>query len=106
MEAILEKRPGRVLTRGAAAKIFAGQKDACFLVTRLIEWKGWIRLSALWHITPVGEQSVGKSCAFDGGQVFGRDDVVRVNMSAVQRNNQAVVDGKCLHDISFRHSSS
>src|SRR5689334_13562300 len=33
-KAVLRKRPGCVLTRGATAEIFACQKNACSLVTR------------------------------------------------------------------------
>src|SRR5262245_57300407 len=53
-ESVIEQRPGRVLTRGAAAKVVTRQQDGRALVARLVEKERSIA-GAVAAVAPVGK---------------------------------------------------
>src|SRR5918999_1460126 len=90
MEAVVAQRPGRVLARGAAAEVLAPEEDGCRLVPRLIEHE-------LRVLAPVGEQALAEPGALDRREVLLRDDLVGVDVGAVERRDEAVQDGELVH---------
>src|SRR5262245_6257614 len=93
-EAVVHQRPRRVLARRAAAEVLAREQDVRALVLRPVEHE--LRVAA-----PGGEQPGRVAGALDRLQVFLRDDLVGVDVGAVQRRDQPVQDGEFLHQ---RHS--
>src|SRR4051812_36755152 len=89
-ETVVAQRPGRVLARGADAKILAREQDLRTLVARLVEHEPWV-------LAPRGEAGVAEAGALDRLQVPLWNDLVGVDVRAVERNN----DG--LHDAEFVH---
>src|SRR5262249_48075390 len=70
---------GRVLARGADAEVLAREQDLRALVTRLVEHE-------LGVPAPRGEAGVAKAGALDRLQVPLRNDLVGVDVRAVERN--------------------
>src|SRR6478736_4297703 len=93
-EARVHQRPGRVLARGAAAEVLAREQDARALVLRPVQHE-------LRIVAPGGEQPFGVARALDRLQVLLRDDLVGIDVGAIERRNQAVQDGELFHQ---RHS--
>src|SRR5688572_5792048 len=89
-KAVVHQRPGRVLARGAAAEVPARKQDGGALVARLVQDE--VRILA-----PFGEQALPEPRALDRRQVLLRDDLVGVDVGAVERRHQAVQDGELVH---------
>ena len=89
----------------ATAKILARQQDACTLVARLVQHEVGIGLActlrhtgfALVQIAPFVEQVGAKACAPDRLEKLLGNDGVGINVFAIERRNQALVNGECLH---------
>src|SRR5262249_1458728 len=78
-ETVVAQRPGRVLARRADAEVLACEQDLRALVTRLVEHE-------LGVLAPRGEAGVAEAGALDRLQVPLRNDLVGVDVRAVERN--------------------
>src|SRR6185503_5745043 len=77
-EAVIAQRPRRVLARGADAEVPAREQDLRALVARLVQ-------DELRILAPRGEAGVAEAGALDRLQVLLRDDLVGVDVGAVER---------------------
>src|SRR5687768_14044923 len=89
-KAVVHQRPRRVLARGAAAEILAREQDLRSLEARLVE-------DELRVLAPGAEQAFGEADALDRSQVLLRDDLVGVDVGAVERRDQRVQHGELHH---------
>src|SRR5262245_24205660 len=89
-EAVVAQRPRRVLARGADAEVLAREQDLRALVARLVEHE-------LGVLAPRGEAGVAEAGALDRLQVLLRNDLVGVDVRAVERNNEGLHDGELVH---------
>src|SRR5262245_3687583 len=89
-EAVVAQRPRRVLARGADAKVLAREQDLRALVTRLVEHE-------LGVLAPRGEAGVAEPGALDRLQVLLRNDLVGVDVRAVERHDEGFQDGELVH---------
>src|SRR5690606_21881387 len=104
-EAILVQRPRRVLARGAAAEVLARQQHAGALVAREVEHEVRVDrpraavLPRLAHVqvAPLVEQVRAEAGALDRLEELLGDDLVGVDVGAVQRGDQAGVGGEGFH---------
>src|SRR6185437_8722794 len=79
-EAVVAQRPGSVLARGADAEVLAREQDLRALVTRLVEHEPGV-------LAPCREAGVAEAGALDRLQVPLRNDLVGVDIRAVERND-------------------
>src|SRR5690606_7562224 len=89
-ESVIRQRPHGVLTRGAGAEIRSGDENAAAIEGRSVEHEGRV-------VAPCGEQTVLESRTGDALQVHGRDDLIRVDIGAAQRDADALVSGEGFH---------
>ena len=107
-KSVLVQRPGRVLTRGAAAEILARQQDGGALVTRLVEHEVRIGLALLrvlarlaWvQVAPRVEEVLPEARLADRLEELLGDDRVRVDVLAIHWGHEPFVEGEFLHVIS------
>src|SRR5689334_3353653 len=93
-EAVVAQRPRSVLARGADAEILAREQDLRALVARLVE-------DELRILAPRSEAGVAEAAALDRLQVALRNDLVGIDVGAVERHDQRLEDGELVHQ---RHS--
>src|SRR5687767_5566332 len=79
-----------MLARGAAAEVLAREQDGGVLEARLVQ-------DELRVLAPRREQALAEPGALDRFQVLLRDDLVGVDVGAVERRHQAVQDGELVH---------
>src|SRR5690606_20784518 len=104
-EPVVVQSPGGVLAAGAAAEILPRQQDARALVARLIHDEIRIQRTpaavlvglALVQITRLVEQVLAKAGALDRLQELLRDDVVGIDVGAIQGHDQAVFGCEFFH---------
>src|SRR5688572_6789023 len=89
-KAVVHQRPGRVLARGAAAEVLAREQDGGAPVARLVEHE-------LRVLAPFAEQPLGKTGALDRRQILFRDDLVGVDVAAVERRDEAAQNYEFVH---------
>ena len=89
-ESEITESPGGVFAAGTAAEVFAGDKNLCVLVARVIEDEFGQGL-AFGRLTPVEEKEVAVAGALDALEELLGDDLVRIDVGAVERS-----DGRCL----------
>src|SRR5262249_8753586 len=104
-EAIVGQGPRRVLARGAATKVLAGQKDARFLMVRMIEHK--ILLGAPILIkTPVVKEKLAESGSLDAFEGLFRSDLVGVDVGADEGIDETGVFSEWLHYLNSQCRTS
>src|SRR5215213_4317389 len=89
-EARIDQRPGRMLARGAATEVLACEQDAGALVLRPVQHE-------LRIVAPGGEQAWREAGALDRLQVLLRDDLVGVDVGAVERCHQSIQYRELIH---------
>ena len=89
-KAVVHQRPWRMLARGAAAEVLAPEKNGRAFVARLVQHEARV-------FAPVGKQALGEAGALDRSQVLLRDDLVGVDVGAVERHHEAVQHGELFH---------
>src|SRR5207249_5031333 len=92
-EARVLDRPRRVLAAGPTAEVGTGQHDRRAGVARIVEHEGWI-------LPPLVEQERTEARALDPLEVDGRDDLVGVDVGAIQRERGALDPRDRLHQRS------
>ena len=90
LEAEVAQRPDGVLAAGAGAEVGAGDEDARALVGGLVE-------DELGVLAPAGEQRVFEAGLGDPLQVDGGDDLVGVDVRALERHGDAGVGRELVH---------
>src|SRR6478672_4053079 len=104
-EAVFLQRPWRVFPRGAAAEVLAGQQHAGALVARRVEDELRVERPhavvapglADVEVAPFVEQVRSEAGALDRLQELLGDDLVGVDIGAVERTGQAGVGGEGFH---------
>src|SRR6185295_5647952 len=94
-KAVVDERPRRVLARGAATEVLARKENGRALVARLVQ-------DELAVLAPLGEESLREAGALDRREVLLRDDLVGVDVGAVEGGDQAVQYCEFLHLINSR----
>src|SRR5689334_2276183 len=92
----------------ATTKVLPGQQHAGARISGLIEHEVRIEPArtlilsqfALVEVAPLIEQVRAKTSSLDRLQELLRDDGVGVDVRAIERCDEALVDGKCLHGLS------
>ena len=113
-EAVFVQRPRRVFARGAAAEVLARQQHAGAGIARGVEHEiGIERTHAVvlsWltdvQVTPLVEEVGAEAAAFDRLQELLGDDLVGVDVGAIQRRDQAGVGGEGFHRLFLMLPSS
>ena len=90
LEAELLDRPHRVLARGAGAEVRAGDEDRRAGEPLVVEHE-------LRVVAPLGEQALLEAGALDPLQPVARDDLVGVDVAAVERHGGALHDAYGFH---------
>src|SRR5678815_4480014 len=98
LEAVVAQRPGRMLARGADAEVAAREQDLRPLVARLVQHECRI-------LAPRGEAGVAEAGALDRLQVLLRDDLVGVDVRAIERRDERLEDGERVHQRQLRMST-
>src|SRR6266849_236120 len=104
---VLGKRPGRVFPRASAAEVLARKQYAGALVARLVEDEIGVERTArtrlvrpaFVEVAPSIEEIRPEPSALDRLQELLRNDLVGVDIGPVEGRNEAVQDGKALHQI-------
>ena len=96
----LLERPGRVLARRAAAEVVAGHQDRAVGVLRAVQHEVRVVLA------PALEEELAPAGPLDPLQVDGRDDLVGVDVGAVERHDLAGVRRRTCSTASTPPSSS
>jgi len=95
-KAIILQGPGRMLATRSAAKIAPRQKNRSALIARAIELE--IRIErAVVVLPPIEEQKLAKAGPFDPLEELLGNDLVRVDVGAIHRRDQAGVIGEGFH---------
>src|SRR5690606_29797577 len=106
-EAVLVQRPRRVLAGRAATEVLAREQNAGALITREVEHEirvdrtlgvVLIRLADI-QVTPLVEQVGAEAGALDRLEKLLGNDLVGVDVGAVERADQAGVLGKGFHHL-------
>src|SRR5690606_33396393 len=106
------QRPWRVLTAGAATKVFARQQHRSALITRLIQYEIrvqrttgviGIRLTFV-QITQFIEQVRAEAGTLDRLQELLRNDHIGIDIRAIHRSHDTGVYGKCFHALPSQNS--
>ena len=79
--------PRRVLARGAAAEVLAGHQDAGALIAWIVQHKIWIGF-AVGVEAPVKKEKFAEAGALDALQELLGDDLVGVDIGAIERRHQ------------------
>src|SRR5262249_19329089 len=95
-EAVVLERPRRVLAGGAAAEVAPGDQDAAASVGRVVELEIGIERSVFAE-APVIEEELAEAGPLDPLQELLRDDLVGVDVDAVERGEDAGVANERLH---------
>ena len=104
-DAEIHERPGRVLARGAATEIVAGDQNLGLAIGRLVEHE--IRIfAAVVAVAFLGEQPFAEPGALDGLQILLGDDHVGVDVDHFQRRGDAFEHGELLHFQSCKPDGS
>lgn len=96
-EAVVVQRPHRMLTATTAAKILAGDKDRRTLDVDLIQLEGRIRRRAIVVKSPIEKQKLTEPRAFDSFKELLGNDLVRVDIGAIECRHDAGLNGEVLH---------
>src|SRR6185503_5268987 len=104
-KAVIGERPRRVLARAAAAEVAPREQDRRALVTRLVQHEVGIGLArrriharlAVVGVTPRVEQVDAEARTPDRLQELLRNDGVGVDVRAIERRDDALVNGEWLH---------
>src|SRR5262249_29206978 len=88
---VIMQSPRSVLAGGSTAKVVTGQEDRRSLVTWLVEKESFIS-GAISAVTPVREQAFAQAGALNGFQVLFRNDLVGINVNAIEWSNQTLED--------------
>src|SRR5262249_45350625 len=86
------ERPRRMLARRPATEILARHQYRRTLITRLVENKRRI-------VTPVVKKKLPKPRALDAFQKLLRNNLIRINIRAIQRRDQSGMFTKWFHLI-------
>src|SRR5439155_5585917 len=90
-ESVVEQRPRRMFARGAAAKIAAGDENRGIAVARRVERK--IAAGA-----PVVKEKFAEAGALDALEKLLRNDLIGVDVIALERHDDPALDSKDSHD--------
>src|ERR1043165_590651 len=88
----LTERPRRMLARRAATEILIRYEYRRALVTRLVQHKRRIR-------TPVVKQKLPKPRALDAFQELLRNNLIRIDIRAIERRHESRMFLECVHLI-------
>ena len=102
-EAEVGECPGCVFARAAAAEVFSGDEDLCTLVMVLVEDEGFVGLAivgAVLDAAPIVEEEVAVASALNAFEELFGDDLVGVDVGAVERDSVAGenVDGMHIYE--------
>src|SRR5712691_3148460 len=95
-ESEIRQRPDRMLTRGTAAKVLSSDQNARSCVARLVQYKTRVLLS-IGGETPVIKQELTKARALNPLQKLLGNDLVGVDIYAVERSYATAVGTKWFH---------
>src|SRR5262249_7433599 len=95
-KSIITQGPGRVFTGRAAAEIRASQQDAGPLESRRVQFKRHVGL-AIEVVSPIVKKELPKTGALDAFQELLGDDLVRVDVDAIQGCDNSAVHCKWFH---------
>ncbi len=96
-KAIIQKRPRRVLARRAASEISACHEDRRALIAGRIQNKRGVQRAAC-GVAPIVEQEFPEARALDALQELLRNDLIRINIRAVERRDYSTVNAKRFHN--------
>src|SRR5690348_6230020 len=82
-EALIEQGPGCMFARGAATEVVTSQKNRGTLIARLVQKERWIGRAVLLF-PPIKEEAFAKPRPLDGFQKLLRDDLIRIDVDAIQ----------------------
>src|SRR5260221_6791565 len=97
-KAVVHQCPGCVLARGATAEVLARKMDRRAVVARLIE-------NEVGVAAPGADQRVREAGALDRLEMLLRDDLIGVDVRAVERRHQPREDAEFLHQCQLRMST-
>src|SRR6266404_1621690 len=100
-ESEIGQRPHRVLSRRPAAEILPCHKDAGALKTRLVEDEAGVLISVR-RKPPIVKQKLAKAGALNPLQKLFGNDLVGVDVNAVQRSHASAMCAKWFHRLSSR----
>ncbi len=89
------ERPGGVLAAGTAGEVLARDENLRALVTRVVEHKRGDRL-AVRRLPPVEEQKIAVAGTLDALEKLLGNDLVRIDIGAIQRRGQC---GQCVKGL-------
>src|SRR5581483_8619402 len=95
-KSIIGQCPYRVLARRPAAKILSGYQDGCILITRLVEHERFLCLSR-GVFAPIVKNKFSETRLLNPLQKLLGNDLVGIDIGAVQRRNQAGMNAKWFH---------
>ena len=85
-----------MLARGAAAEVAPGDEDGRATVARLVQDERRVG-RAVRVVAPVVEEELTEARSLDALEELLRDDLIRVNVRAFERNGDAFVDSEGKH---------
>src|SRR5205814_8256761 len=90
-------RPDSVFARRSATKILSRHKHACSGIAGLVQGKGGI-LRTVLAAAPVIEQKFAKASALDSFEELLGNDLVGINVGAIEWNDFTFMNAGRLHD--------
>src|SRR5664279_1787453 len=98
-ESKLSQCPGRVLARGTATEVLACDQHGRRAEVLLVEYEVFA-VAAIRMVSPVEKQELPKARALDALEVLLGDDLIGIDVLAIQRRHHATMFANRLHRAS------
>src|SRR3984893_4248433 len=92
------QRPYSVFAGRSATEILAGHKNASSCITRLVQREGRI-WQTIFRAAPIVKQKLAKAGALNSLEELLGNDLVGIDVSAMERSDLAFVDAKGFHNV-------